>query len=83
MGGGVGLGRLERGDPVSTRVARRLACDAVLQRVVSTPSLGPLDVGREHRLVTLAQRRALAARDGDIWDWTLSWEQWKKLSALS
>ena len=25
----------------------------------------------------------LAARDGDIWDWTLSWEQWKKLSALS
>ena len=25
----------------------------------------------------------LAARDGDIWDWTLSWDQWKKLSALS
>jgi len=24
----------------------------------------------------------LAARDGDIWDWTLSWEQWKQLSAL-
>ena len=24
----------------------------------------------------------LAAHDGDIWDWTLSWEQWKKLSAL-
>jgi lipoprotein-anchoring transpeptidase ErfK/SrfK len=24
----------------------------------------------------------LAARDGDIWDWTLSWDQWKKLSAL-
>ncbi len=25
---------------------------------------------------------ALAARDGDIWDWTLSWAQWKALSAL-
>jgi lipoprotein-anchoring transpeptidase ErfK/SrfK len=25
----------------------------------------------------------LAARDGDIWDWTLGWDQWKKLSALA
>jgi lipoprotein-anchoring transpeptidase ErfK/SrfK len=25
---------------------------------------------------------ALSARDGDIWDWTLSWEQWRRLSAL-
>jgi lipoprotein-anchoring transpeptidase ErfK/SrfK len=25
----------------------------------------------------------LASRDGDIWDWTLSWDQWKALSALS
>ena len=25
---------------------------------------------------------SLASRDGDIWDWTLSWEQWKKLSAV-
>jgi lipoprotein-anchoring transpeptidase ErfK/SrfK len=24
----------------------------------------------------------LSARDGDIWDWTLSWEQWQRLSAL-
>jgi lipoprotein-anchoring transpeptidase ErfK/SrfK len=24
----------------------------------------------------------LASRDGDIWDWTLSWDQWKGLSAL-
>jgi lipoprotein-anchoring transpeptidase ErfK/SrfK len=24
----------------------------------------------------------LSARDGDIWDWTLTWEQWKELSAL-
>jgi lipoprotein-anchoring transpeptidase ErfK/SrfK len=25
----------------------------------------------------------LSARDGDIWDWTLSWDQWKGLSALT
>jgi len=25
----------------------------------------------------------LSARDGDIWDWTLTWEQWQRLSALS
>jgi lipoprotein-anchoring transpeptidase ErfK/SrfK len=24
----------------------------------------------------------MSARDGDIWDWTLSWEDWKALSAL-
>ncbi|MFR9806578.1 L,D-transpeptidase [Pseudonocardia sp. RS010] len=24
----------------------------------------------------------LSARDGDIWDWTLSWDQWQQLSAL-
>jgi hypothetical protein len=25
---------------------------------------------------------ALSAKDGDIWDWTLSWDEWRKLSAL-
>lgn len=24
----------------------------------------------------------MSAQDGDIWDWTLSWDQWKALSAL-
>jgi lipoprotein-anchoring transpeptidase ErfK/SrfK len=24
----------------------------------------------------------LSSKDGDLWDWTLSWAQWKKLSAL-
>ena len=24
----------------------------------------------------------LAARDGDVWDWTLSWDEWQGLSAL-
>jgi hypothetical protein len=25
----------------------------------------------------------LAPRDGDVWDWTLSWKEWQGLSALS
>jgi lipoprotein-anchoring transpeptidase ErfK/SrfK len=25
----------------------------------------------------------LSSRDGDIWDWTLSWDEWRKLSALN
>ena len=24
----------------------------------------------------------LSAQDGDIWDWTLSWDEWTGLSAL-
>jgi hypothetical protein len=24
----------------------------------------------------------LSAKDGDVWDWTLSWANWKSLSAL-
>lgn len=59
-----GAATTEHGEVLPAWALARLACDAVLQRVVVDPSLGPLDVGREHRLVTLAQRRALAARDG-------------------
>jgi hypothetical protein len=64
--GGAGRATTETGEVLPPWVSAALACDAVLQRVVENPdrpSLGPLDVGREHRLVTLAQRRALAARD--------------------
>ena len=60
---GAGMATLESGEPVPAWVLGRLACDAVLQRVVDDPSLGPLDVGRAERLVTLAQRRALSVRD--------------------
>ena len=62
-GVGGGLATTESGDPLPAWVLGRLACDAVLQRVVTHPTLGPLDVGREERLVTPAQRRALAGRD--------------------
>lgn len=63
-GASAGSAFLESGDPLSHAETTRLACDAVLQRVVMDPSAGPLDVGRTHRLVTLAQRRALEVRDG-------------------
>ena len=42
---------------------RRLACDAVLQRVVRGAAGETLALGREVRLATRSQRRALAARD--------------------
>ncbi|MFC6852554.1 HNH endonuclease signature motif containing protein [Aquipuribacter hungaricus] len=62
--GAAGMPEVEGQGPVPAWAARRLVCDAVLQRVVAAPSEGPLDVGRTERLATLAQRRALAARDG-------------------
>ena len=42
----------------------RLACDAVVQRVLLGPESVPVDVGRAHRLFTTHQRRALGIRDG-------------------
>lgn len=62
-GTSAGLAFLENGDPLSTAATGRLACDAVIQRVVEGACAGPLDLGRASRLVTLAQRRALEARD--------------------
>ncbi len=47
--------------PVSA--ARRLACDAAVTPVGVDGHGAPLNVGRSRRLATVAQRRALAARD--------------------
>jgi Domain of unknown function (DUF222)/HNH endonuclease len=41
-----------------------LACDCTLQRIILDAAGYPLDVGREQRLATPAQRRALIVRDG-------------------
>ncbi|WP_380167410.1 DUF222 domain-containing protein [Jannaschia sp. R86511] len=60
----VGLPEVEGGGPVPTWAARTLACDAVLQRLVLSPTEAPLQLGRTVRLASLAQRRALAVRDG-------------------
>ena len=60
--------RTEGGQDLDTGALRRLACDAVLQRVVwgsdgTRLAAAPLELGRENRLATVEQRRALAARD--------------------
>ena len=49
---------------IPAETARRLACDAVVWRIVMDPGRGlPLDVGRAHRVVPHWMRRALHARD--------------------
>lgn len=54
---------LDRLGAVCAETARRIACDATATRVVTGPASQPLDVGRAARVVTVAQRRALAVRD--------------------
>ena len=57
------LGDLCFGHGLSPGAARRLACDAGIIPIVLGSHSEPLDVGREHRLVTPAIRRALITRD--------------------
>jgi len=51
------------GAVVSAARARQLACDGSISRVVMGPDGVPLDLGRQHRVVTPALRRAVVARD--------------------
>ena len=51
--------------PAAPDVARRLACDASVRRVVMTPKSEPLDVGRRTSVVPAAMRRAVIVRDQD------------------
>ncbi|SNR90583.1 protein of unknown function, partial [Haloechinothrix alba] len=56
-------GLLNQDVPVTAEAARRYACDAgVIPAVLGTKG-EVLDLGREQRLVSTAQRRALALRD--------------------
>ena len=41
-----------------------MACDSAVSRVITAGASQPLDVGRATRVVTPAQREALAVRDG-------------------
>ncbi len=50
--------------PITAEQARRLACDARIVPAVLGSNGEILDLGRETRTATRAQRRALAARDG-------------------
>lgn len=61
---GTGAGTLVDSDePISAATARRLACQANLVRVVLGRNGEILDVGKAHRLVTPAIRKALTVRD--------------------
>jgi hypothetical protein len=50
--------------PVAPSTVRRLACDAILRRVVHDGDGEILDLGRKTRIVSKAQRTAVALRDG-------------------
>ncbi|MBA3690555.1 MAG: DUF222 domain-containing protein [Actinobacteria bacterium] len=65
LGGGVsGAGEMDHVGPVPREVARRVACDAAVMRVVMSGRSEPLDVGRRTALISPALRRALIVRDG-------------------
>ncbi len=55
---------LDRCGAISGEAARMLACDSGITRVITMGASQPIDVGRETRVVTVAQRRGLAVRDG-------------------
>jgi hypothetical protein len=57
---GIGAARLDTGVRISAGAARRLACDAGLVPAVLGGRSEPLDLGRERRLHSIHQRRALA-----------------------
>jgi Domain of unknown function (DUF222)/HNH endonuclease len=60
---GRGVAELGGGGTVSSKGARRLACDASIARVVMSGSSEPLDVGRRTHVVPPAMRRAVVVRD--------------------
>jgi hypothetical protein len=66
---GVGVAQIAGVDePICAGTARRLAADAQLIPVVLGTASEPLDLGRNARLYSEAQRRALAVRDGGcVW----------------
>ncbi len=54
---------LDHVGPVDPEVARRVACDASIRRVVMAGPSEPLDVGRRTPVISPAIRRAVIARD--------------------
>ncbi|UNX54182.1 HNH endonuclease [Georgenia sp. TF02-10] len=60
---GVEPATLEDGTPLPHGLLARLACGSAVHRVVFGPASEILDVGREERLFTTAQTRAIIARD--------------------
>jgi len=63
QGTSAGISELDHVGPVHPDVARRLACDASIMRVVMAGRSEPLDVGRRTPVVSPAMRRAVIVRD--------------------
>jgi hypothetical protein len=63
-GEAVGLCETISGYRISPETARRLACDAIIQRVVLDRGGVPLEMGRASRTFTPDQYRAIMLRDG-------------------
>jgi hypothetical protein len=55
---------LDEAGTIAPEAAPRLACDAIVSRVIVGPRSQPLEVGRRTPVVPPAVRRALAVRDG-------------------
>ena len=62
-GTGKGTAELGFGAQISAARARWLTCDGSISRVVMGPDGVPLDLGRDHRVVTPGLRRAVERRD--------------------
>ncbi|MGY1842599.1 DUF222 domain-containing protein [Modestobacter sp. SYSU DS0875] len=60
---GPGAAQLGFGAVISAARARYLACDGSISRIVMGPDGTPLDLGRDHRVVTPGLRRAVERRD--------------------
>jgi hypothetical protein len=54
---------LDHTGPIGTNLARLLACDGSVGRIVFGPRSEPLDVGRRTKVVPVGLRRAVVARD--------------------
>ncbi|WP_222193927.1 HNH endonuclease signature motif containing protein [Modestobacter italicus] len=59
-----GAADLGFGATISAARARYLACDGSISRIVMGPDGTPLDLGRDHRVVTPGLRKAVERRDG-------------------
>jgi hypothetical protein len=77
---GAGGGELSWTGPVPAEVARRIACDASVTRLLLDSDGRALDVGRTRRFVTRRQRVALAHRDGGcVWPGCNRPPQWTEV----
>jgi hypothetical protein len=61
---GEGTAELDHVGPVDAGLARRIACEASVSRIVLGPRSEPLDVGRRTPVVPHGMRRAVVVRDG-------------------